>query len=86
MSAYVIGHISIKNSEKWSEYRGKVPDTLSRHGGELVFRGQRSEVFSGEHPHTDTVVIRFPDVDAAKNWYNSTEYQVLIPLRNQAAD
>ena len=34
----------------------------------------------------DTVVIRFPDADTVDAWYNSPEYQALIPLRQQAAD
>jgi uncharacterized protein (DUF1330 family) len=41
---------------------------------------------SGEHVHTDSVVIRFPDADAVNGWFNSPAYQALIPLREQAAE
>jgi uncharacterized protein (DUF1330 family) len=44
------------------------------------------KVLSGEHSHTDTVVIRFPDAGSAAGWYASADYQALIPLREQAAD
>ncbi|NMG74140.1 DUF1330 domain-containing protein [Aromatoleum diolicum] len=84
--AYAIGHITIKDAEKWAEYCLRVPGTLSGWGGELVFRGSRVAVLGGEHAHTDTVVVRFPDVDAVNGWFNSAEYQALIPLREQAAD
>ena len=84
--AYLVGHITVKNTEKWSEYRSKVPATLSPWGGELVFRGKKSSVLSGEHTHDDTVVIRFPDMDALNNWFHSDAYQALIPVRTQAAD
>ena len=84
--AYVIGHITVKNPQKWAEYRMKVPATLAEWGAEVVFRGKKVDVFSGIHEHIDTVVIRFPDVAAAKNWYQSSAYQTLIPLRVQAAD
>ncbi|MGO9613725.1 MAG: DUF1330 domain-containing protein [Dissulfurispiraceae bacterium] len=84
--AYVIGHITVKNPEKWAVYRMKVPATLAEWGAEVVFRGKKVDVFSGIHEHIYTVVIRFPDVAAAKNWYQSSAYQALIPLREQAAD
>lgn len=86
MTAYVIGHITVKDGDKWVEYRSRVPGTLAPWGAELVLRGKRIAVLSGEHSHTDTVVIRFPDQESVANWYNSAAYQELIPLRTQAAD
>lgn len=84
--AYVIGHITVKDPDKWAQYRGKVPDTLTAWGGELVFRGHTHAVLSGSHRHADTVVLRFPDLAAVANWYSSPAYQALVPLREQAAD
>ncbi len=86
MSGCVIGHITVRDPEKWSEYRTKVPPTLVRWGGEVICRGRMVKVLSGEHSHTDTVVIRFPDAGSAVGWYASEDYQALIPLRQQAAD
>jgi len=86
MAAYVIGHISIKDPGKWEAYRNQVPATLTAWQAEIVFRGKRMAVFSGEHPHTDTVVLRFPDAAAASAWFASPAYQALISLREQAAD
>ena len=86
MSACVIGHITIRDTEKWAEYRAQVPATLAPWGAELLVRGQRSAVLSGGHTHSDTVVIRFPDRAAVAAWYRSPAYQALIPLREQAAE
>ena len=86
MAAYVIGHFTIKNPEKWTEYRSSVPATLAPWGGEVILRSKRVGVLSGVHPYTDTVVIRFPDAEAISLWYNSPRYQTLIPTREQAAD
>jgi uncharacterized protein (DUF1330 family) len=85
MSACVIGHITVKDPGKWDEYRSKVPPTLVQWGGEVIFRGRKVEVFSGEHPHTDTVMIKFPDAASAAGWHSSAAYQALIPIREQAA-
>ena len=85
-SAYAIGHITIKDETKWLEYRGKVAATLEPWGGELVFRGKLSSVLSGSHRHTDTVVIRFPSLQALNGWHASPLYQALVPLRQEAAE
>ena len=86
MSACVIGHISVKDPVKWAAYRAQVPATLAPWGAELLFRGANARILSGEHRHTDTVVIRFPDQVALDGWHASAAYQALIPLRRQAAD
>jgi len=85
-NAYVVGHVTVKDAEKWAEYRNRVPATLQPWGAELVFRGKRVAVLAGAHSHSDIVVIRFPDKEAAAKWYSSAAYQLLIPLREQAAD
>lgn len=85
-SAYIVGQITVKNPEMWAEYRSKVPATLTPWGGGLVFRGKQLAALSGENPHTDIVVIRFPSVAALNSWFSSDAYQSLIPLRQQAAE
>ena len=84
--AYVVGHITVRDPEKWAEYRRQVPGTLAPWGGELVFRGKQAAVLAGENPHTGIVVIRFPNLASIEAWYNSADYQALIPLRLQAAE
>jgi uncharacterized protein (DUF1330 family) len=84
--AYLVGHITVKSPDHWAEYTRQVPGTLGPWGAELVFRGRQFAAFSGENPHPDIVVIRFPDAAAVKGWFASAAYQALIPLREQAAD
>lgn len=84
--AYVIGNITVLDQDKWSEYCSKVPATLSRWEGELVFRGKQQKVLGGKYQHSDAVVIYFPSIEALNDWFNSYDYQALIPLREQAAN
>jgi uncharacterized protein (DUF1330 family) len=86
VAAYVIGHITVKDADKWAEYRSRVPATLEPWRAEVVLRGRRMEVLSGGHRHTDVVVIRFQDGAAVAGWHGSAAYQALIPLREQAAE
>lgn len=86
MPAYVIGHITVKDPEKWAEYRSRVPSTLMPWQAEVLLRGRRVATLSGEHRHDDVVVIRFPDARSVAGWFGSAAYQALIPLREQAAE
>ncbi len=86
MSAYVIGHITVKNVEKWDEYLSQVPATLEQWRGRLVFFGRSHAVLEGEHHDSHAVVIQFPDQNALQGWYGSPEYQALVPLRSEAID
>jgi len=85
-TAYVIGHIKVKDARKWAEYRSQVPATLAPWGADLVCRGKRLDILNGEHHYQDMVVIRFPDSDSVSSWFNSSAYQALIPLRDQASE
>ena len=84
--AYAIGLITIKDEEKWMEYRNKVSATLEPWGGIIMFRGRLSSVLSGNHKHTDTVVIKFPSLKALEDWHSSPQYQSIVPLRQLAAN
>jgi len=86
MVAYVIGHVTVKDPAKWAEYQGKVPATLAPWGAALLLRGTRIAVLSGEHRHTDTVVLRFPDPASVSGWYGSPAYGALKTLRAEAAE
>ena len=85
-NAYVVGHLTVKDAEKWAEYRSRVAATLEPWGAELVFRGKKIAILAGEYSHSDIVVIRFPDKEAVNGWHSSAAYQALIPLREQAAE
>ena len=84
--AYVVGQMTVKNPEKWAQYRAQVLATLLPFGSELVFRGEQVHSFSGVNPHPDIVVIRFPSMGDAEGWHGSQAYQALIALRQEAAD
>ncbi|MDB5825093.1 MAG: hypothetical protein JWR21_3797 [Herminiimonas sp.] len=85
-AACIIGHITVHDGAKWDQYCARVPATLAPFGASLLLRGRRLRVLTGQHSHTDTVVIRFPDAASVEGWYASTAYHALIPLRDAAAD
>ena len=80
MRAYVVDE-----QEKMQKYGGVAGPSVVNHGGELVCRGP-SEALVGENPHQLMVVLKFPSKQAAQDWYNSDEYQAIVPTRNAAMD
>ena len=87
MPAYVIGDVrEVRDPDALAEYRRRNTDAVARHGGRFVVRGGELEVLEGEWPTTRIVVIEFPDLAAARGWYESDEYAPLKALRRQASD
>ena len=85
MSAYVIVGFTPKDSDKLKEYSSSVPETLAKYSGKMVAKGA-VEQLHGDNEHAMQVIVGFPTKDDALSWYNSDEYQSLIPLRDQGMD
>ena len=81
MACYTIGHITVTNLEKYKEYAAQVPATIAAHGGEYLVRGGQAADIEGQIPGDRHVVLRFPDRKSAEGWYNSSEYQAILPIR-----
>ena len=86
MAAYLVGHITVKDSGLWQKYVSGVQESLSPFDAKIIFRGQLVEILAGQHEHDLVVVIEFPDQSTLDNWYASEKYQSLIPLRDKAAN
>ncbi len=86
MTAFFIAATSIKDMEKFQKYAAEAGKTLAPYGGELVLRGKAEKTLVGHAEHQAVGVVRFADMDALNNWYQSAAYQALIPLRESAAD
>jgi len=86
MTAYLVGHITVKDDGLWQEYVAGVQESLAPVDAGIVFRGRLVKVLAGQHGHDLVVVIEFPDHAALDAWYDSEKYQALIPLRDKAAD
>ncbi|MEM7426267.1 MAG: DUF1330 domain-containing protein [Pseudomonadota bacterium] len=86
MPAYVVVEVTVKNAEKLQEYSAAAGPTVVAHGGVFNLRAAVVETLTGQADFSRFVLIEFPDVQTAQGWYNSPEYQALIPLRDEGAD
>lgn len=67
-------------------YMREIDDTLTPFGGEFIVHGGEVDVREGEWGGGTLVIIRFPDRAAAVQWYESAEYQRILPLRVNNSD
>ncbi len=86
MASYLIGNITIKNEKLWQEYLAGVQESLIPYKSKIIFRGKLVSVLAGKHEHNLVVVIEFHDQATLDNWYSSEKYQLLIPIRDKAAN
>ncbi|MEM7508324.1 MAG: DUF1330 domain-containing protein [Pseudomonadota bacterium] len=84
-AGYVIGQMRITDPQAYERYRLQVMATVEAYGGEFLVRGGAQEVVEGTPPGTRSVILRFASVEVAENWYNSPEYQKILPIRQGAS-
>jgi uncharacterized protein (DUF1330 family) len=84
MSVYVIIDITITDEMKYTEYINCVYDIVVKYGGRYKVRGGECTSMSGDWHPQRMVVIEFPDRQAVRDCFNSSEYRVLAQLRKQS--
>jgi len=86
MSAYLIANVDVHDAAAYEAYRSRTGAIVARHGGRFIVRGGTVHVLEGEPDVDRLVIIEFPNVAAAKGFYDSPEYQEVIPLRTIASE
>lgn len=81
MPGYAVGILyDVDLNAEVADYLRRIDGTLEPYEGRFLIHGARPEVLEGEFTAA-FIVIEFPDLDAAKAWYDSPAYQEIIPLR-----
>ena len=85
MPAYIIGRVHVTDWSRYAEYRKVSPGVIAQFGGRFIARGGEAITLEGP-PETDRVVlIEFPTLEAAQQFYHSEGYRQIKPLREGAA-
>lgn len=85
MPAYIIVETDIHDAEQYELYKQATPAAVSAGGGRFIARGGELAVLEGEWQPKRLVLLEFPDLEAAKRFYDSPEYQEAKRLREGAA-
>jgi uncharacterized protein (DUF1330 family) len=81
MPAYWLARARVDEPEQYARYASQVPGILERFGGKVLARGGRHEILEGPADFARFVVIAFPSLDAARDCFNSEDYQKAARFR-----
>lgn len=86
MPAYLIADIkNVKDEKLFGEYGKVAGPTVGAFGGKLLANGAGT-VLEGDWQPSRLVVIEFESAEKLRAWYNSPEYQEVLPMRLEASD
>lgn len=85
MPAYVIFQAEISDEEQYGRYRAVTPGTVAAAGGRFIARGGAATALEGGPVPGRTVIVEFPNRQAALDWYHGEAYTAARALRAGAA-
>jgi len=86
MSAYAVANIKQMNmNSKVVKYLKEIDATLEPYKGRFLVHGKQGEVVEVSLPE-HLIIIEFPDLEYAREWYHSEEYQKILPLRTDHSE
>jgi uncharacterized protein (DUF1330 family) len=85
MSAYVIVEVAITDPVAYEEYKKLTPAAVAAFDGRFVVRGGQAETLEGDWQPERIVVLEFPTVERAKEWWSSEIYTEAKIIRQRAA-
>lgn len=86
MPAYVISEVKFLDQELIERYRPLAAASIEKFGGRYLVRGGPVELIEGTRdPERRIVVVEFPDMARAREWYASADYAEALRVRNAGA-
>jgi uncharacterized protein (DUF1330 family) len=85
MPAYLVAEIEVADPDTYAQYCALTPSAIAAHGGRYLARGGAVEAKEGTPPAGRVVIAEFPDIAAARGFYDSPEYRAILPLRLAAS-
>ncbi len=86
MPAYMVATIDVKDPAQYEEYKALAPIAIKKFGGEYMTRGGEMETLEGPEQKLRVVLVKFPDMDTARAFYDSPEYKKARDAREGAAE
>ncbi|MCR4300466.1 MAG: DUF1330 domain-containing protein [Sulfuricaulis sp.] len=86
MVAYVIVDVRVTDPARFEEYKKLVPASLTAFGGKFLARGGRVEMLEGDWNPERLVILEFPTLERAREWWASEEYREAKEMRESSAE
>jgi uncharacterized protein (DUF1330 family) len=85
MAAYVIVKAEVTRPDQYKEYMKLTPVILEKYNGRFIVRGGQTLTLEGPEETRRMVMLEFPSMEKAREWYYSKEYQGAKKVREGAA-
>ncbi len=85
MPAYVIYMGEVADPARYEDYKPLAAASIEAAGGRYLARGGEVESLEGEAPPSRTVLLEFPTLQAAVDWYSGAAYAHARAVREGAA-
>ena len=85
MAAYVISEAGTRDNTLFDAYRKLSAASIEKYGGKYLVRSERVEAVEGTSAPKVVVVVEFPTMQRAREWYDSPEYAAAMKVRKQGA-
>jgi uncharacterized protein (DUF1330 family) len=86
MTAHVISEVEPRDAARFERYRALAPATIERYGGRYIVRGGAAELVEGGPAPKTLVIVEFPSMARARDWYGSPEYAEALKVRAGALE
>jgi uncharacterized protein (DUF1330 family) len=84
MAAYVISEVEPRDAALMAQYRELAAASIARYGGRYIVRAGAAECLEGGPPPKTLVIVEFPDMARAREWYGSADYAQALAVRADA--
>ncbi len=85
MSAYVIVEIEVRDPVAYEDYKRLAPPAIALYGGRYLARGGKTDLLEGDAKPERLVILEFPSLARAREWWASAEYGAARSLRQSCA-
>lgn len=85
MAAYVIVEVDIHDHRDYEEYKKLTPAAIAAFNGKFVVRGGKTISMEGDWNPERIVVLEFPSVERANEWWHSDLYTTAKEIRQRSA-
>jgi uncharacterized protein (DUF1330 family) len=79
-----IGHVEPLDGASLARYRTLAAASIARYGGRYIVRGGAIDAVEGGWAPKHIVIVEFPTMERAREWYRSTEYAEALKWRARA--
>ncbi|NQY98776.1 MAG: haloalkane dehalogenase [Henriciella sp.] len=86
MPAYFVVSVNVRDRERFKAYQTGIVKTMKPFGGWILAAGPGERLEGGKPMANHNVIIQFPTTQHCKDWWDSSDYRDIVPIRLESTD